>query len=352
MDCAIFGTGGRIVTAVEWDNQIAEQYRFNFPEVRLLVQSVQSINPEDLELTDHIHLSPPCTEASIANPKAVESDASISAAIASLGLIRSMHRRGGAKWITLENVWGYRKFQSFQIIVNGLRKLGYALGYQKLNAADFGTPQNRERLWLRAVRSDSIQTSRQLSLFGNDELLPLSGTEKRVSWWEAIAHIELPITTLNAGQIKRLPKSLINQLNRGKSLLIGKQKNQAAIESAQCFTITSTIHKQLPLLIKRVGANDRDRPIPHTEPSSTIRSLNGRTDGFDLINQDTVRRLTPEALWILQMYGCERLYSWKPMTPNSLKCKVIGNGVAYLNAQAVLESLTFNREKFPTLVLG
>jgi site-specific DNA-cytosine methylase len=66
--------------------------------------------------------------------------------------------------------------------------------------------------------------------------------------------------------------------------------------------------------------------------------MGGRTDGFDLINQGIVRRLTPEALWILQMYGGDFPYSWKPLTSNSLKCKAIGNGVAYLNARAVLES--------------
>ncbi|NJO93206.1 MAG: DNA cytosine methyltransferase [Hydrococcus sp. RM1_1_31] len=71
-----------------------------------------------------------------------------------------------------------------------------------------------------------------------------------------------------------------------------------------------------------------------------MRSLNGRTDQLDLLLSDyTVRRLTPEALWILQMYGCDFSYQWKPETSNSLKCKAIGNGVAYLNARAVLEFL-------------
>jgi site-specific DNA-cytosine methylase len=125
-----------------------------------------------------------------------------------------------------------------------LRQLGYAIGYQKLNAADFGTPQNRERLWLRAVRSDSIHTSRQLCLFGNDELLPLCGQEKKISWWEAIAHLELelPIVTLNSCQIKRLPRSLIAQLNRSELVLIGKEKNQAASSKEPGFTITSTVN--------------------------------------------------------------------------------------------------------------
>jgi site-specific DNA-cytosine methylase len=257
---------------IPWDERMAAQYAYNFPEVRLLAQSVQSVAPEQLETTDHIHLSPPCTEASIANPGAVESEASISAAFASINIICSIHRRGGAKWITLENVWGYSKFKSFQIILNGLRDLGYAIAYQKLNAANFGTPQNRERLWLRAVRADCVRSSRQLSLFGLDELLPLCPTAKKISWWEAIFHLEpeLPVVSLNACQLKRLPRSLIAQRAGEKLILIGKEKNQAALASAPSFTITSTVHKQLPVLIKRTGANNSERPIPHSEVSPTI----------------------------------------------------------------------------------
>ncbi len=134
MDCVIRATGGRFVQAVEWEPKIASQYNHNFPEVRLLLQSVQSVNPKDLEPTAHIHLSPPCTEASIANPLATETEASITAAIASLSIIESIHQRGGGHCITLENVWGYRHFESFKLLLKGLRSLGYLTGYQKLNA--------------------------------------------------------------------------------------------------------------------------------------------------------------------------------------------------------------------------
>jgi site-specific DNA-cytosine methylase len=53
MDYAIATTGGRVTTAIEWDDRIAAQYAYNFPYVRLLAQSVQSVNPEELDVTDH-----------------------------------------------------------------------------------------------------------------------------------------------------------------------------------------------------------------------------------------------------------------------------------------------------------
>ncbi len=99
------------------------------------------------------------------------------------------------------------------------------------------------------------------------------------------------------------------------------------------------MYRDLPILLKRTGAHSNDRAIPHWEPAPTLRALGGRTDQFDLVHDWEVRRLTSDALWILQMYGCSFPYQWKPGTSNSLKCRGIGNGVAFLNARAVLESL-------------
>lgn len=333
MDCAIYASGGRVVQSVEWEPKIAAQYNYNFPNVRLLVQSVQSIHPEDLTPTTHIHLSPPCTEASIANPLATETEASITAAIASLEIIQSIHQRGGGYWITLENVWGYRQFESFKLLLRGLRSLGYLLNYQKLNASDFGVPQNRERLWLRAALPPFAPIGRQLSLLGTDELLPIVGQAKRISWWEAITHLvpQLPLTRLSQRQLQRLPYL--------KTLLLGKQRGQVASVHQPSFTITSSVYRDLPLLLKRTGANHRDRPIPYWEPAPTLRALGGRSDQFDLVCNWEVRRLTPDALWLLQMYACSFRYHWKPGIAKGLKCLGIGNGVAFLNAKAVLESL-------------
>lgn len=366
MDCAIRATGGRVVQAVEGDETMAAQYAFNFPEVRLFVQSVQSVNPEQLEPTAHIHLSPPCTEASIANPKAVETESSISAASASLKLIESIYQRGGGQWLTLENVWGYRNFESFKLLLSRLRTLGYVVGYQKLNAADFGTPQNRKRLWLRAARPTYAPNPVQLSLLACPELVALSGQAQRVSWWQAIKHLipSFPLTTLSARKIQQLPQQLKaalvsnehhlrneqlwQQANPSRFtrphleiLLLGKENRQASPSSQPSFTITSNAYRELPVLIKRTGANAKARPMEATEPAPTVRAIRGRRDQFALLDNWEVRRLTPEALWIFQMYGCDFSYQWKPGSPNTIKCRSIGNGVAFLNAVSVLKSLVF-----------
>jgi DNA (cytosine-5)-methyltransferase 1 len=56
----------------------------------------------------------------------------------------------------MENVFGLAyKNQSanfFKRLVVGIRKLGYSLSYEVLNAADYGVPQNRQRLFLIGAR--------------------------------------------------------------------------------------------------------------------------------------------------------------------------------------------------------
>ena len=52
----------------------------------------------------------------------------------------------------MENVFGlaYRNQSSafLQRLINGIQRLGYSAHYEVLNAADFGVPQNRQRLFL------------------------------------------------------------------------------------------------------------------------------------------------------------------------------------------------------------
>lgn len=59
--------------------------------------------------------------------------------------------------VLLENVRGLLsqdKGRSFTIIVNSLEEAGYEVSYKVLNARDFGLPQNRQRLFIVALRRD------------------------------------------------------------------------------------------------------------------------------------------------------------------------------------------------------
>ena len=76
-----------------------------------------------------------------------------------LQIIRSKN----PKAVLLENVRGLLsqdKGQSFMIIVSSLEEAGYVVSHKILNARDFGLPQNRQRLFIVALRKDLAESGK------------------------------------------------------------------------------------------------------------------------------------------------------------------------------------------------
>jgi DNA (cytosine-5)-methyltransferase 1 len=67
----------------------------------------------------------------------------------------------------MENVFGlaYRNQAAswFERLGDGLRRLGYSVAYEVLNAADYGVPQNRQRF----ISDRRTQRSQAFSSAGN-----------------------------------------------------------------------------------------------------------------------------------------------------------------------------------------
>lgn len=73
--------------------------------------------------------------------------------------ILKKHRPRG---VFLENVRGlasHDKGRTLQTILHSLKKLGYSVSYVMCNSSNFGVPQNRVRIYIIAVLSDSIKTT-------------------------------------------------------------------------------------------------------------------------------------------------------------------------------------------------
>jgi DNA (cytosine-5)-methyltransferase 1 len=155
------------------------------------VADVRAVDYAALPRVDWLHASPVCTRASVANSGATEAQEDIDSAA---GVVRALDAQQ-PQIFTLENVWQYRTFKAFTNICDQLGRMGYFWTYDHVNAADFGVPQTRRRLILRASRG----------------LLPfLPQPVPWVGWYAAIEDLlpTLPESKLAPWQLARLPEEL------------------------------------------------------------------------------------------------------------------------------------------------
>lgn len=194
---------------VEFNSKIAAVAEMN--GFRSIVADVRAVDYTTLERPDHLHASPVCKNASIAkadgeeSPDDIETAAAVSRAIVALL----------PQVFTLENVRGYLRFQSFHNIVRTLRENGYGAAWDVLNAADYGVPQTRERMILRAVRgaADRAVKLPTPTHARRDRLAPMFDERAPwVGWLEAIADLvyELPASEFAPWQLARLPQESVN----------------------------------------------------------------------------------------------------------------------------------------------
>lgn len=359
---------------VEYEAKIAECYSRNIGE-HIIVAPVQDVDYSSLETPYWLHMSPPCTNASVANNSGGETELDIELAQACIRALKTLR----PPMVSLENVLGYRKFKSFKMICRALANEGYAINSWPLLSADYGVPQTRLRLFLVASRihkphkpASTHQEKRpetgQLSFLGDDipEQLP-----SWVGWLEAIEDLlpSLPDSHFAKWQVPLLPAELRTML-----IANGKYDEKLVTVNAgsSAFTVTANSNQGGIRGILVRGDNDgQKRGKGHrvdVEPSQTI-GANGATPRAFLVDgttndhgttltcldcqtpcltikassyksipkaytQGRVVKMTPRALARFQSVP-----DWYVLPErNSLSCTIIGNGVPSLMMQRLIEA--------------
>lgn len=149
-------------------------------------------NPRRFEPVDVLHASPPCPNFSPAKTNGAETALDIALAEKIAEFVRVLAPRV----FVLENVPAYLHSRSWALIQAALYKLGYWLHIAVLNAADYGVPQTRRRLVVRAVRDGFVPS------------LPVKTPWR--GWFDAIADLVpgLPESEFALWQLERLPAAL------------------------------------------------------------------------------------------------------------------------------------------------
>jgi len=176
-----------------------------------LVDDVRAVDYASLPRPDHLHASPVCKNASVAKTDGAESPEDLETAQAVCRAIEALRPDS----FSLENVRGYSKFTAFNAIVATLRRLGYGVAYAVLNSADYGVPQTRERLILRAVAGQERPVLPTPTHARADKIAPWLDTRLPwVGWLAAIADLvdALPESRFADWQLKRLPREIRESL--------------------------------------------------------------------------------------------------------------------------------------------
>lgn len=220
------------VWGIELEDKIAQVARNN--GFHVTTGDVTQEDPANYPEIDVLHASPPCTRASVANVNKGETELDAQLAQATLHFVEVLR----PQFFTLENVRGYTKFACFENIVNTLQGLGYGVSYRIYNAADFGVPQYRYRLFLLAVKNDYF-------------MLP-DFHYPHVSWWSMAQELLTEKTELTGWQKERLSGILDGTyiLESQKGSLNGVN---AKPQNKPCFTISSSIKKRNPVIYTHNG---------------------------------------------------------------------------------------------------
>jgi DNA (cytosine-5)-methyltransferase 1 len=177
--------------AIEKDPSVAEVYRRNVgPHVT--VADVCSTDAKRFPRVDVLFASPPCVRASVA-AQSVEHRLDLEMARAVARFVTELR----PAFFFLENVIPYRHFEALNVICEGLQNAGYVYDVHALCMADFGVPQTRRRLILRASRDTLLN--------------PLPEPTEWGSWFDAVFDLNLPLTSFSPVQVRRLPPHLWNE---------------------------------------------------------------------------------------------------------------------------------------------
>jgi DNA (cytosine-5)-methyltransferase 1 len=185
--------GFESILAVEIDAWASETFAANHSETKIITQSIREVSVAGLGLSeiDGVIGGPPCQGFSLSGNRDTKDPRN--------SLFMEFVRFVGElqpKFFVMENVLGLLSMKTrehravAEIISEEFSKTGYRLMHIVLNAADFGVPQSRQRVFFIGLRSDLP--------FNVFLLNPLNGNaaKRPVSLWDAIS--DLP--ALNAGE--------------------------------------------------------------------------------------------------------------------------------------------------------
>ncbi|ANF57241.1 DNA cytosine methyltransferase [Halotalea alkalilenta] len=163
--------GARPILAVDAWDIATTTYKSNFPSAEVLCSPIEQIDPRGFagkHRPDVLLTSPECTSHSIARGAKPGCEQSKETAIGIIPWIEAMEPR----WLIVENVNRMKKWGRHNELVSTIESYGYTVNDLFLNAADFGVPQSRKRMFLICDRQGSVISREHLISLHKREVKP------------------------------------------------------------------------------------------------------------------------------------------------------------------------------------
>lgn len=348
--------GLKPIFGIEYDAKIAAVANDNLGG-HVIVANILDVDPHTLSCVDVLHASPPCPNFSQAKTDGKETD--LDKALA--GKVNQFIHVLKPRIFTLENVYQYRNSESWAMIQDNLFSMGYWVSIEHVNAADYGVPQTRQRMIVRAVQGGWIPY--------------LPAAQRWVGWYEAIEDLipTLPESQFAPWQLKRLPEQLQtlafgnNAQEWGDSVVYEQEPFHTVIAQtggrARAFIIEGSAAGEdnkfnLPIrmgdepvfTMRAQQNNPRAFLIDHSnagrdatlldgeKPAMTIQAWHGRRTSHmphAYLSQGKVVSMTPRALARFQSFPD----TYRLPDSKTLAARGIGNAVAPLLYQRIIEGL-------------
>ncbi len=156
--------GLRTVAAIEIDRFALSTYNYNFPKINLYSQDIRKFTDSEIinnfKGIDILVAGPPCQGFSVAGPSQYgKIDKRNNLLLQTIRFVKLLK----PAVVVIENVKGIlsgklpSKQQAIKVLQNELNCIGYNSTIQVLQAADFGVPQWRERVFILATRNQSLK---------------------------------------------------------------------------------------------------------------------------------------------------------------------------------------------------
>ena len=302
--------GGDMVCAVDSWGLAAETFRDTFPTANVVEQELKPRTNRrilgDTGPFDLIIASPECTNHTCARGSRERCEKSRATARHVLNFARAFQPR----WIVIENVIQMRSWAGYADLLKELRR-NYRVTEQILDAADFGVPQNRRRLFLICDREEEPR-----------DLTRVTRAEPG-----AVRDILDPAGTWKRGALftDRRAEGTLERARRG-------------IEA---------LGEGVPFLVVYYGSDGAGGWQPLDRPIRTLTTL----DRFGLVEWDTGE----PTLRMLQVPELKKAMGFDPeyqlrFGSRRERIKLLGNGVCPPVMEGIVNSLCFrDRDELPMM---